>query len=62
MPVYEYKCSKCGAQLEVRQSFSAAPPEAHKVPDSDQECTGPLEKLLSLSTFALKGKWFKEGY
>lgn len=50
MPIYEYKCTTCGHQLEAIQKFSDEPlkdcPECQK-PD--------LQKLVSSSAFHLKG-------
>lgn len=50
MPIYEYKCTTCGHQLEAIQKFSDEPlkecPECHQ-PD--------LQKLVSSSAFHLKG-------
>ena len=54
MPIYEYKCDKCGHQLETIQKFSDAPL---------QECPAcgahALTKLISASAFQLKGTgWY----
>lgn len=57
MPVYEYQCTECGNQFELRQKFSDAP--ASECPS----CSGPVKKLISQSGFALKGGgWYTEGY
>ena len=52
MPVYEYECSKCKKVHEVEQRMSDAP--LKKCPD----CSGSVQKLISLSSFALKGAGF----
>jgi putative FmdB family regulatory protein len=54
MPIYEYRCSSCGHELEALQKFSDAPlatcPSCH---------TGALVKLLSAAGFQLKGSgWY----
>ena len=57
MPLYEYGCSSCGKVHEVMQKFSDAPLSACP------ECQGPVEKLVSLSSFALKGSgWYTTDY
>ena len=40
MPIYGYRCSQCGHELEVFQSMSAEPLSICP------ECSGPLRKLL----------------
>ena len=54
MPIYEYRCSACGHDIEALQKFSDAPlltcPSCHK--DS-------LVKQLSAAGFQLKGSgWY----
>ncbi len=57
MPVYEYACSECGNQFELRQKFSDEPASACP------QCGGPVQKLISQSGFALKGGgWYAQGY
>jgi putative FmdB family regulatory protein len=57
MPLYEYKCRKCGSKFEVIQKFSDAPIAVH------DGCGGEVEKLVSLSSFALKGSgWYVTDY
>jgi len=57
MPIYEYKCKRCGKKLETIQRFSDLP--LQKCP----ECSGKLEKLLSQSSFHLKGTgWYVTDY
>lgn len=57
MPIYEYKCLKCGRHVEKRQSVSDAPiAECEK-------CGGPVEKQWSLSGFQFKGEgWYVTDY
>lgn len=57
MPLYEYQCTDCGNQFELRQKFSDEP--AKECP----KCSGAVQKLISQSGFALKGGgWYAEGY
>ena len=57
MPIYEYKCKKCRGEFEVFQ----------KISDPDQKnckfCKGPVQKLVSLSSFKLQGSgWYVTDY
>jgi putative FmdB family regulatory protein len=57
MPIYEYRCEKCGKVFEVLQRFSDAPVKVH------EECGGEVEKLISHSAFQLKGSgWYQTDY
>jgi len=57
MPIYEYKCTKCGHEFELIQKFSDKP--AKKCP----ECSGKVEKLISQSSFVLKGTgWYQTDF
>jgi putative FmdB family regulatory protein len=57
MPVYEYECLQCGKRLEVMQKFSDKP--LTKCPD----CNGKLKKLISNTSFVLKGSgWYVTDY
>src|SRR5450755_3312116 len=57
MPIYEYKCEKCGDVFEVRQRFSDEPVTIH------EKCGGQVEKLNSRSAFQLKGSgWYATDY
>ena len=57
MPLYEYRCTKCGAEMEVLQKFSDPPKRRCR------KCHGKLEKLISRTSFQLKGGgWFEQGY
>jgi len=57
MPLYEYRCKSCGHTLEVIQKMSDRPLR------KCGECSGPLEKLISRSSFQLKGGgWFVSDY
>jgi putative FmdB family regulatory protein len=57
MPIYEYRCQKCGHHLEVMQKMSDKP--LTKGP----ECKGKLEKLLSATGIQFKGSgWYVSDY
>lgn len=57
MPIYEYECRQCGKIEEVIQRFSDAPLTTCR------HCSGSLSKLVSHSSFHLKGGgWFTDGY
>ena len=57
MPIYEYGCSKCQKIHEVTQKLADKP--LTKCP----ECGGKVEKLISRSSFALKGSgWYTTDY
>jgi putative FmdB family regulatory protein len=49
MPLYEYRCKSCGSTFEVIQKFS------DRALRKCRDCSGPLEKLVSKSSFHLKG-------
>ena len=52
MPTYRYRCSTCGDELEVWQSFSEEPLTVHA------NCGGELRKVLSPAGIVLKGSGF----
>lgn len=57
MPIYEYECVDCGKHCEVIQKFNDEP--LSKCP----ECGGSLHKLVSQSSFILKGNgWYITDY
>lgn len=57
MPLYEYRCHKCGKVFEVIQKFSDVPLAVH------EECGGEVERLLSAPAFHLKGSgWYATDY
>jgi putative FmdB family regulatory protein len=57
MPVYEFECQSCEEVHEIWQSLSEAPASACP------SCRGPLKKIISKSSFHLKGGgWFADGY
>ena len=57
MPIYEYRCEKCGNQFEIIQKFSDRPLK------SCPSCKGKLAKLISQTAFQLKGSgWYVTDY
>ncbi len=57
MPIYEYECLSCGKTTEAMQKFSDA------LLAACPECGGQLKKLISNSTFVLKGSgWYVTDY
>jgi putative FmdB family regulatory protein len=54
MPIYEYRCSSCGHELEALQKFSDAP--LSTCPSCQRDA---LTKKVSLAGFQLKGSgWY----
>lgn len=57
MPIYEYKCQKCGHLLEIFQKFSDKPLV------KCSKCNGELKKIISNTSFVLKGTgWYKTDF
>ncbi len=58
MPIYEYRCNDCGKVFEAMQKFSDKPVSECKY------CSGgSVEKLISRSSFILKGSgWYQSDY
>ena len=57
MPIYEYECTQCGKIEEIFQKFS------EKTLSKCKYCSGKLHKLISQSTFHLKGTgWYVTDY
>jgi putative FmdB family regulatory protein len=57
MPIYEYECEDCGKQCEVIQKFDDLPLS------SCPECGGHMHKLVSHTSFILKGTgWYATDY
>jgi putative FmdB family regulatory protein len=57
MPIYEYRCRKCNREFEVVQSITAPDLKSCKF------CKGPVTKLMSVSSFHLKGSgWYVTDY
>lgn len=57
MPIYEFRCKKCNAQIEVFQKFS------DKQPTRCKKCGGRLEKMISAPAVQFKGEgWYVTDY
>ena len=57
MPLYEYKCDKCGAVFEKMQKFSDEPLRVH------DQCGGMVERLISAPALQFKGSgWYVTDY
>jgi len=57
MPIYEYECQQCDQVTEAMQKFSDAP--ITQCP----RCKGNLKKMISHSSFHLKGSgWYVTDY
>lgn len=57
MPIYEFECTQCGHIEEAFQRISEKPLE------TCSQCSGKLRKLISHSSFHLKGTgWYATDY
>ncbi len=57
MPLYEYKCRRCGKTFEALQKFSDEPLKTHP------ECGGEVARLLSPPALQFKGTgWYVTDY
>ncbi len=57
MPVYEYECPACEKVFEVHQGMNDSPLTSCSV------CGGDVKKIMSMSSFQLKGGgWYSDGY
>jgi|SRR5579883_2650812 len=57
MPLYDYRCDKCGETFEVRQKFSDEPLTLH------EGCGGHVERLISAPALQFKGTgWYVTDY
>jgi len=57
MPIYEYKCKKCGKEFELFQNIT------DPVVKTCKFCKGSVNKLISMSSFHLKGSgWYVTDY
>lgn len=52
MPLYDYKCTKCGHIFEAMQKISEAPLKYCPV------CKGPIKRLISPAGVIFKGSGF----
>ncbi len=57
MPIYEYRCHRCGKTVEMMQKFSDLP--LSRCPS----CSGKVSKIISNCSFQLKGSgWYVTDY
>ncbi len=57
MPIYEYECESCGKVIEKWQKITEKPIQ------TCERCGGRLHKLVSMSSFHLKGSgWYVTDY
>lgn len=57
LPIYEYQCTNCGRTVEEMQRITDEP--LQKCPS----CKGKLRRLISLTSFQLKGTgWYVTDY
>jgi putative FmdB family regulatory protein len=57
VPIYEYKCTKCGEIFEAFQKITDEPVSQCKF------CNAKVEQLISHSSFQLKGSgWYLTDY
>ena len=57
MPLYDYRCHKCGETFEVRQKFSDDVLRVH------EGCGGELERLINAPALQFKGTgWYVTDY
>lgn len=58
MPLYEYRCKTCGAEIEKIVSYDAPNPIC-----PTKDCKTEMKKKLSSNNFHLKGNgWYKDHY
>ena len=58
MPIYEYRCTLCGHELEALQKFSDLP-----LSECPACSAGALTKLVSAASFQLKGSgWYQTDF
>lgn len=57
MPIYEYQCTNCGYDFEIAQKITDKPLR------KCEKCGGKLQKIISNTSFVLKGTgWYKTDY
>jgi putative FmdB family regulatory protein len=57
MPIYEYQCDSCDRRFEVMQRMTESPLA------TCDECGGPVRRLISQTSFVLKGSgWYVTDY
>lgn len=72
MPLYVFECEDCGYRCELMKKLNDPSPECdhfiqmvtnQDVPISKfDKPPKVMKKIISNTSFQLKGKWFKDGY
>jgi len=74
MPIYEYECEKCGHRFERQMHMNDPNPPCPKFRERmrsvghgdrqfDDTCGGKTRKIITRSSFVLKGDgWASDGY
>lgn len=58
MPIYEYQCKKCSGIFELFESM-----KSKDEPRKCSKCGGDAKRIISLSSFQLKGSgWYVTDY
>lgn len=56
MPLYVFKCEKCGDKIELLQPYEAPKP-------SCEQCLCEMKRQIALTSFRLEGgDWAKDSY
>jgi len=59
MPIYDYKCEKCGRVFEITHSFDDKAPDSCRA----ENCDGTLRRMFSPPTIIFKGSgWHINDY
>ena len=65
MPMYKYKCEKCGGSTEVIRSFIEyeVPPDEEEFPTKEGEdtCTHEWGRVIGIPGVTFKGNWSGKG-
>jgi putative FmdB family regulatory protein len=57
MPIYEYKCHRCGQSFEARRRITEEPLKIH------EDCGGEVEQVISAPALHFKGTgWYVTDY
>ena len=63
MPIYEFKCKKCGSICEKYYKLGMIKPViSGELAPVCQECGDPTELIMSTSSYIMKGYNEKNGY
>jgi putative FmdB family regulatory protein len=57
MPIYDYKCDKCGDTIEVIRKMSDQIPQNHHEL-TGEDCVGKVSQILAPSALIFKGSGF----